>query len=238
MNRMLNSLGILKRLGTSGLPLAVKTFIYNSTPYFAHQKYALIENVFKRIKKWGIPGDYFEFGLYQGKAFLSAFELKKKYNLDIHLYGFDSFEGLPEFTGKDASYGVFRPGQYACSLDHFQKTMSNWKVPEECYTLVPGFFDTSLHSDEVKRLPIKNCAVAYIDCDLYDSTVPVLDFLTTYLTTGSIIIFDDWFSFAGDPNAGQIRAAREWLEKNKHLNLLEYQRQGNRLVFLLQGWQR
>ena len=78
-------------------------------------------------------------------------------------------------------------------------------------------------TDELKTcLPIKRAAVVWIDCDLYASTVPVLDFITGYLTTGSFIAFDDWFSFGADPDAGEMRATNEWLSRNPSIQLVEY----------------
>src|SRR6267142_3696703 len=49
---------------------------------------------FKTINN--VPGDYFEFGLWRGKTFLHAHEMKQRYRCDkMRLWGFDSFQGLP-----------------------------------------------------------------------------------------------------------------------------------------------
>jgi len=66
----------------------------------------------------------------------------------------------------------------------------------------------------------------WIDCDLYSSTRTVLDFITPYLQYGTLLLFDDWFAFLADPNAGQQRAFREWLEKNPQLRAVELMRFG------------
>jgi hypothetical protein len=42
----------------------------------------------------------------------------------------------------------------------------------------------------------------------------VLNFLTDILTTGSVVMFDDWFCFRGDPTRGVQRAWREWRDRN------------------------
>lgn len=236
MDKLNNFWGCLSRLGGKGLPLALKTLGKHTVPYFATRKFYLIEKALDRIRKWGVKGDYFEFGLFQGRAFLSAYELKKKMGLDIHLYGFDSFEGLPDFSGKDAEYEVFYPGQYSCSLEKYVSIMDFWNVDEKDYTLIPGFFDKSLCSCAAQNISANHCALAYIDCDLYDSTVPVMNYLTPYLSGGSILIFDDWFSFGGDPYSGQIRAAREWEERNGQFKLLEYHRFNNQVMFVVQDW--
>ena len=34
---------------------------------------------------------------------------------------------------------------------------------------------------------------------------------------GSVIIFDDWYNFKSDPNKGEQKACKEWLQKNSHI---------------------
>ena len=67
----------------------------------------------------------------------------------------------------------------------------------------------------------KRIAMTWIDCDLYESTVPVLDFITPYLAVGTVIVFDDWRCFRNHPDFGEQRACREWLESNKQIQLAE-----------------
>lgn len=94
-----------------------------------------------------------------------------------------------------------------------------------------------MNEDLRKDLNIKRVAIAWIDCDIYESTVPVLKFLTPLIDTGTFMAFDDWHSFAGDPHAGQIRATREWLEENKDITLEYYRDFGpSGRIFLVQKW--
>ena len=72
-----------------------------------------------------------------------------------------------------------------------------------------------------------------IDCDLYESTVPVLDFLTDLVGQGTVLIFHDWFRFKGRPDCGEQRACREWLARNPQLELIEYWREGPQAVSFL-----
>jgi O-methyltransferase len=68
---------------------------------------------------------------------------------------------------------------------------------------------------------IERIAVAWIDCDLYESTVPVLKFITPHLCVGSVIVFDDWRCYRNHPDFGEQRACREWLEANPGIKLRE-----------------
>ena len=68
----------------------------------------------------------------------------------------------------------------------------------------------------------RQVAIAWVDCDLYASTVPVLDFLTDRLAQGAILLFDDWFCFKGDPTVGEAKACAEWLERNPGITLIPW----------------
>ena len=57
-------------------------------------------------------------------------------------------------------------------------------------------------------------ALATVDCDLYESAVPVFDFIEPLLQAGSVIYIDDLFvGNRGDPRKG---VARAFLEYRKH----------------------
>lgn len=40
-------------------------------------------------------------------------------------------------------------------------------------------------------------------------------------------MFDDWFCYKGDPEKGEQRATREWLEKNPNIKNLPYKQNSN-----------
>ena len=60
-----------------------------------------------------------------------------------------------------------------------------------------------------------------------------MNFITDYIQEGTILIFDDWFSFRGNPNRGEQRAFREWLEKNPSFQAVEYYKAGNINSFIM-----
>jgi hypothetical protein len=65
-----------------------------------------------------------------------------------------------------------------------------------------------------------------IDCDLYESTVPVLEFITPLLQQGTILIFDDWFRFRGSRHHGERRACHGWLQRNPGVELEDWYQEG------------
>ncbi len=176
---------------------------------------------------WDLPpGDYLEFGVYRGRSFIYAYEQAKRFNLNMHFYAFDSFQGLPQVRGHDKKYSRLSQGDYSCDEKSFKKILVENNIDLNAVTIVPGFYDVTLKEKTKEELNLRRAAIVWIDCDVYESTKPVLDFITDYLTAGSIIAFDDWLLFCGDPNAGEMRAAREWLEKNRHIRLVEFKQFG------------
>jgi len=79
-----------------------------------------------------------------------------------------------------------------------------------------------VYTETKRRLSLKRASLVLIDCDLYESTVPVLAFITDLLDQGTIIIFDDWYRYKGHLDKGEQRACREWLDKNPQLELSRY----------------
>ena len=98
------------------------------------------------------------------------------------VHGFDSFQGLPEDWTSRMPKGFFGRSQLP-------------PVAENCQLWV-GWFDQTLpqyaikHGDDAIQL-------LHIDCDLYSSTVTVLETVRKNLVYGSVIIFDEYINYPG-----------------------------------------
>ena len=169
-------------------------------------------------------GDYLEFGVASGNSFISAYHLAKIAKLDsMKFYAFDSFEGLPEIRGKDNDGQCnFKKGQFVCNLEKFETNLIDKKVDMLKVKIIKGWYKDTLK----KKYSIKRVSVVWVDCDLYESTVFVLDFIKDYITEGSIIIFDDWHCFKSNPNKGEQRAFWEWKKNNPDIELVHYKKFG------------
>jgi hypothetical protein len=64
--------------------------------------------------------------------------------------------------------------------------------------------------------------VAYIDCDLYESTRDVLNFLVHFLQDGTVVCFDDYWHYRGRADVGEQRALGEFLAQHPELRLRPY----------------
>lgn len=175
-----------------------------------------------------VHGDYYEFGVYQGDTFASAFQSARRFKVDdMRFHAFDSFNGLPPLTDVDAEgYAQFSEGEYNASRQTFEKTLKQRHVDRERVTVTEGWFSETLTDQTRTDLNLTKAAVIWVDCDLYESTVPVLDFIKPLLQDGTVVAFDDWFCFHARPDRGEQRAVTEWLQSEPDFRLVEYRNFG------------
>jgi len=184
-----------------------------------------------------VEGDYLEFGCYKGYSFINAYKfivntpsIRSSFetkNLKIYqrkFYAFDSFEGLPVIESTDKEHPRFKQGEYSCSKEEFIENLKKEKIDLNDIRIIPGYYENTLNNELKKNKNLKKAAIVMIDCDLYESTKDVLKFITNLVHNGTIIIFDDWFSYKGDPNKGEQKACSEWLAKNKNIKLIPFSR--------------
>jgi O-methyltransferase len=186
-----------------------------------NRRFYAIEQIVGYMVSAQIPGDYCEFGVYKGDTFKHAYAHMHKHFPGMRFFAFDSFEGLPKPQGVDESQGYtgnFHENEFSCSQEEFLSNMRKNSVDISRVVTVKGWFDETLKSSSYG---IEKMAVIWIDCDLYESTVPVLNYITPFLSSGTVIVFDDWHCFKNNPNYGEQRACREWLERNPAIILNE-----------------
>ncbi len=73
---------------------------------------------------------------------------------------------------------------------------------------------------------MKKASIIWVDCDLYRSAATVLDFVTPLLQDGTLIIFDDWYAYRGNPRLGEQRAFGEWTEGVKNFTFTDFHKEG------------
>lgn len=189
-----------------------------------NRRYYAIEQCAEYLVGAQINGDYLEFGVYQGNTLSHAYQWMAPSFSSMRFLAFDSFEGLPEPQGIDNAEGYsshFQAKQFSCSVEDFKKNILSKGVALDRVGIIKGWFDKTLLPENASGHGVRKIAVAWIDCDYYESTVPVLRFITPYLEAGGVIIFDDWRCYRNNPSFGEQRACREWLEENPHIQLTE-----------------
>jgi len=172
-----------------------------------------------------LPGHYCEFGVFNGTTFSYFVKIGASLFPNMDFVAFDSFSGLPELTGQDHQDGYssgFHKGEFACSEQSFIANLVANGAPMDRVHTVAGFFDDTLKGANSRAEGIEKVSAAWIDCDLYSSTVPVLDYLTTRLSVGTVLLFDDWRCFRNQAHMGEQRACAEWLARNGQIRLNEF----------------
>lgn len=165
-----------------------------------------------------ISGDYFEFGCFGARTFRMAWRHSRKpyergageFWKPVHLWAFDSFEGLPEARGPD-DVPFWNRGDFAITQDDFHRVVQGAGIPPSGYTVVPGFYEQSLTRELQEKMSGVVAAVVFIDCDFYESTRSVLAFLPPFLQQGTLLCFDDFHLFAAADDRGQRRAVAEFV---------------------------
>jgi hypothetical protein len=189
-----------------------------------NRRFYAIEQIAEYLVGAQIPGDYAEFGVYRGATFMHAYKWMSYLFQDMKFIAFDSFEGLPAPKGVDARAGYtssFFAEQFSCGEGEFLNNLCRSGTDMRRVRTIKGWFDKTLLEEKAIEYGIDRIAVAWIDCDLYESTVPVLRFIAPHLVPGSVIAFDDWKSFRNHPDYGEQRACREWLDANPTLRIQE-----------------
>jgi O-methyltransferase len=175
-----------------------------------------------------VKGDYLEFGVWKGGSIIAAYHLSKRFRSlsDMKFYGFDSFQGIPSLTVNKREAKAFPPGTFSAGLTEVRRNIQEANVDTSRVELIPGWYSHTLNHEAGEKLSLQTAAIVNVDCDVYESTVSVLDFVTPYLVDGSIIIFDDWYCFANREGFGEQKAFKEWLERNRHLKATPYKEFG------------
>jgi hypothetical protein len=147
-----------------------------------------------------------EFGVFTGTTINI---ISKKCN---NVYGFDSFEGLPEDWN-----GV-------CNKERFE--VSKLPTVDNNVKLIQGWFNKTLE-DFLSINEDIDIDLIHIDCDLYSSTKQVFDILLKYnkLKKGIIIVFDELINY-NKFYEGEIKALYE-IVKNNNINFEWIHTHGN-----------
>jgi O-methyltransferase len=175
-----------------------------------------------------IRGSYLEFGLYRGATFASMYHAARRHRMDIPMFGFDSFQGLPPAQGPDADAGFRRydEGHFSCSEEELRTELRRRRVPPTAYTLIPGFYESTLRPALYERRGLSPAAVIMIDCFYYESTLTALRFITPILQDGTLLLCNSYFRFKGHPHHGERGAVAEWLAQHPNLETTEYSKFG------------
>lgn len=159
-------------------------------------------------------GLYLEFGVFSGQTINHIAG-----QVDKPVYGFDSFEGLPERWRDNLGAGHFK-------IRELPKVRSN-------VTLVKGWFDKTL--PEFLQTHTGDVSFLHVDCDLYSSTQTIFAHLAPRIKAGTVIVFDEYFSYP-EWREGEFKAFQEFVEREQlKFDYLSYNRMGEQVCIKISG---
>jgi hypothetical protein len=153
-----------------------------------------------------VRGDIIEFGTFKGGSTLMISHLLKKIGSKKRIFACDTFKGHPyddKFTASPPCKGEFSNTSARYVLNKFRRFGVQDKI-----TVVKGLFENTL----LAKLANERFSLAFIDCDLYDSTKFALNFLRTRMNNGGRIVLHDY----DDDRWGATKAINEWCQNNHY----------------------
>jgi|TARA_R110002020_G_scaffold342880_1_gene557264 hypothetical protein len=173
--------------------------IFQTLPVIGENKEISLLN---SISQADDEGYWLEFGVHEGETIMYTAGHKLGVP-NFKIYGFDSFEGLPEDWIENNPKGHF-------NLDG--------KIPDHLLQypnidIIKGWFDKTLPKF-IKDNDINKISFLNVDSDLYSSANAILTLLTPYFKGDCIIHFDEFCNYPGGEN-GEYKAFSEFLHKNK-----------------------
>ena len=160
------------------------------------RKHEFFTKAFDFISDNKIEGNYHEFGCHRCRTFrMAMLEAKRHFLSNMRFIAYDSFkecqktiqmrhltqDGIKKFEHKHR--GVFELIQES-GFD--TDKIISW-----------GFYDDTLRnltfSEEDKA------ALITIDCDLYESAVPIFEILDSIVQEGTLLYIDDFTGYKGNP---------------------------------------
>lgn len=182
----------------------------------------------RQIDAKAIPGDIVECGVWRGGNLVIAGLMRKRLGFNRKIWAFDTFSGMTAPTEAD-----FKPAQPLDAARKFEKLQrgdrNQWclapedevlenfrsRVGDEDLEIVKGPVEETLKLRE--NLPHR-IAILRLDTDFYESTRAELEHLYPLLSSGGVLIVDDYGEWAGARKAVDEYFAREapWLHYVTH----------------------
>jgi hypothetical protein len=187
-------------------------------PYleFSLSKYTAIKKALYITANDETHGSYIEFGIFTGSSFNFAMRINKKIDkifgdTKCEFFGFDSFKGFGEIKTVDI-HPFFKNETFAVDKEKILKNIKKNSLGQQ-FRIIEGFYQDTIKNKVPEDFNIKKARVIMIDCDLKESAKLALEFIRPSIQNGTIILFDDYIFYKGDPNKGEYSAFEEFKKK-------------------------
>jgi len=226
MQRLANRLGYrVTRLYDRDLTPELREAIRAAHPHTTTQNEAIVSlhDAVRHVVRTGIPGSFVECGVWKGGSLLVVARALVELGVtDRDLFGFDTFTGMPAPTQEDVRYDGKRGSDpsamnlhVAPSTDDVRGLVLGTGYPSDRLHLVPGRVE-----DTIPDAAPGEIALLRLDTDWYESTRHELEQLYPRLSSGGILIIDDYGHWQGARQATDEYLAR--LERPPFLSRVDY----------------
>jgi hypothetical protein len=157
-------------------------------------------------------------------SFSRAIGVKK---INRNLFGFDTFEKFISASTLD-THETWVGDLFNLPLEKIQKRFKRYKnvsfIKCDASTLSEG--PTVFTPQTTLGISGKSVIILF-DMDLYAPTISALRWAKQTMQQGTFLMFDEFFSFAGDLNRGEALAVNEFLNENPSIRLREVMNYGS-----------
>jgi hypothetical protein len=168
------------------------------------------------IERVSIPGDIVECGVWRGGSMMAVAHTLLRLQKTRHLHLFDTFEGMPPPTNADTNLRGDKASELLkksdrsawiwaeAQIDEVRRNMERTGYPQDKVTYVKGKVEDTIPA----RAPTQ-IALLRLDTDWYESTKHELIHLYPRLSSGGVLLIDDYGHWQG-----ARRAVDEYIEEN------------------------
>ena len=183
----------------------IQDILKNQFSLVSKQRLTNLYNQCQKFKE--TPYSFVECGVAKGGCLALMKSVSGK---DNKIYGFDSFEGMPNITNKDFSLiynkvnpllGFGKPGDnLSGGIQNVFKTFDHLKLDMENVKLIKGFYNQTLNIPE-NIDSVGEIAILRLDSDWYEPTKICLEKFYDKVIVGGVIIIDDYGFWVGAKRA-------------------------------------
>jgi len=173
-------------------------------------QWAFIQAI-KHIERDNVAGDIVECGVWKGGNLIIASLMRKHMGFNRKIWGYDTFAGMTEPSEFDV-----KPGFSVNAREKF-KALAKGNVVDWCYIPIEnvkealrsicGEVDVKLVKGDVREtltdnrnIP-ENIGILRLDTDFYESTKVELEVLYPRVSSGGVVIVDDYGIWQGSKKA-------------------------------------
>lgn len=154
-----------------------------------------VKNTLFQLAQDGVRGDFVECGIWRGGVAILAALWEQLFDDGMHVYGLDSFEGLPAptYAEDDPDDPHHKVNIFSVPKDIVEDNFTKYGVHPRQYTLIQGWFrDTCPKLARELRARVSGIRLLRIDGDMYEGTIDPLKNLYEWVAPGGYVIVDDY----------------------------------------------